>query len=50
MDAGNVYRHNYDNVAEAFVWQTVKHGLEPLLAAIVAEIDDPAGQASVDFD
>jgi uncharacterized protein with HEPN domain len=34
MDVGNIYRHDYDNVAEAFVWRTVRHNLEPLLAAI----------------
>jgi uncharacterized protein with HEPN domain len=24
MGAGNVYRHDYDNVAEEFVWRTVR--------------------------
>jgi uncharacterized protein with HEPN domain len=37
-DAGNVYRHSYDNVAEAIVWRTVQHSLDALLAAIEAEI------------
>jgi uncharacterized protein with HEPN domain len=23
MGVGNIYRHDYDNVAEAFVWRTV---------------------------
>ena len=27
MGAGNVYRHDYDNVAEAIVWRTVQRGL-----------------------
>ena len=29
MGAGNVYRHEYDNVAEAIVWGTVQHNLVP---------------------
>jgi len=39
MGVGNVYRHDYDNVAEEFVWRTVQHGLEPLLAAVIFEIE-----------
>jgi uncharacterized protein with HEPN domain len=38
MGVGNVYRHDYDNVAEAFVWRTVNHSLAPLLAAVETEI------------
>ena len=38
MGAGNVYRHDYDNVAEEIVWQTVQNNLAPLLAAIVREL------------
>ncbi|MGD0632737.1 MAG: HepT-like ribonuclease domain-containing protein [Beijerinckiaceae bacterium] len=38
-DAGNLYRHSYDNVAESYVWETVKNHLAPLLAVAVAEID-----------
>jgi uncharacterized protein with HEPN domain len=38
MGAGNVYRHDYDNVAEEFVWHTVRQSLEQLLAAIENEI------------
>ncbi|MBV8054436.1 MAG: DUF86 domain-containing protein [Deltaproteobacteria bacterium] len=30
MDVGNVYRHDYDNVAEEFVWRTVQQSLPPL--------------------
>jgi len=37
-DVGNFYRHEYDNVAESYVWTTVKHHLEPLLAAVLAEL------------
>jgi uncharacterized protein with HEPN domain len=38
MGVGNVYRHDYDNVAEEFVWRTVQHSLEPLLTVIEGEI------------
>ena len=38
--AGNIYRHNYDNVAEAFVWRTVTISLPSLLAVLEAELDD----------
>jgi uncharacterized protein with HEPN domain len=38
MGVGNVYRDNYDNVAEEFVWRTVRDSLEPLLQVIEAEI------------
>jgi uncharacterized protein with HEPN domain len=38
VGVGNVYRHDYDNVAEEFVWRTVQHSLEPLLAAVESEI------------
>ncbi len=38
MGAGNVYRHDYDNVASDFVWRTVRHSLPQLLAAVLAEI------------
>jgi uncharacterized protein with HEPN domain len=38
MGVGNVYRHDYDNVAEDFVWRTVQYSLAPLLAAVKSEI------------
>jgi uncharacterized protein with HEPN domain len=38
MGVGNVYRHDYDNVAEEFVWRTVQHSLAPLLAVVESEI------------
>jgi uncharacterized protein with HEPN domain len=38
MGAGNVYRHDYDNVAEEIVWRTVQNNLAPLLAAVEAEL------------
>lgn len=37
-DAGNVYRHEYDNVAEASIWRTVHQELPPLYDAVMAEI------------
>jgi uncharacterized protein with HEPN domain len=41
MGAGNVYRHDYDNVASDYVWRTVNKSLAPLLAAVLAEIEQP---------
>jgi uncharacterized protein with HEPN domain len=38
MGVGNIYRHDYDNVAEEFVWRTVRHSLAPLLAVVESEI------------
>ena len=38
MGAGNVYRHDYDNVAEEIVWQTVQQNLAPLLTAVEREL------------
>ncbi len=37
---GNVYRHEYDNVAEEIVWRTIQHSLAPLLEAIERELSD----------
>jgi uncharacterized protein with HEPN domain len=36
--AGNVYRHDYEDVAATYVWRTVKQHLPPLRLAVVAEI------------
>jgi hypothetical protein len=36
--AGNIYRHDYDNVVERIVWQTVTRDLAPLLATVEAEL------------
>lgn len=43
--AGNIYRHDYDNVAAARVWVTVQNALPPLRSAIERELppDDHAG-------
>src|SRR6516225_4201095 len=38
MGAGNVYRHDSDNVAEEIVWRTVENNLSPLLAAVECEL------------
>ncbi len=38
MGAGNIYRHDYDNVVEEIVWRTVQHSLTPLLAAVESEL------------
>ena len=36
MGSGNIYRHNYGNVAHHAVWQTI-HAELPALAAVVSE-------------
>jgi uncharacterized protein with HEPN domain len=36
--AGNVYRHDYEDVAAQFVWETVQLALPPLKAVIEEEI------------
>ena len=38
MGVGNIYRHDYDNVDEQFVWRTARQSLSPLLAAVEEEI------------
>jgi uncharacterized protein with HEPN domain len=38
MDAGNVYRHDYDNVVEQIVWRTATRDLAPLLAVVEREL------------
>jgi uncharacterized protein with HEPN domain len=37
--AGNVYRHDYEDVAARFVWETVHRDLPPLRVVIAREID-----------
>ena len=37
--AGNVYRHDYEDVAAQFVWETVQRALPPLREAITQEIE-----------
>ena len=36
--AGNVYRHDYEDVVAQFVWDTVQQALPPLRAVIEGEI------------
>jgi uncharacterized protein with HEPN domain len=36
--AGNVYRHNYEDVAAHFVWETVQRALPPLRMIVEEEI------------
>ncbi|MEH2613661.1 HepT-like ribonuclease domain-containing protein [Bradyrhizobium sp. AZCC 1693] len=43
-DVGNFYRHQYDNVAASYVWETVTVHLLPPLAAVVAEIKASEGE------
>jgi uncharacterized protein with HEPN domain len=43
-DVGNFYRHQYDNVAASYVWETVTVHLPPLLAAVVEEIKALEGE------
>jgi uncharacterized protein with HEPN domain len=38
MGSGNIYRHEYDNVAESFVWHTVQDSLPKLLAIVEDEL------------
>ena len=37
--AGNVYRHDYEDVAAEFVWETVERALPPLRIAIEIELN-----------
>jgi uncharacterized protein with HEPN domain len=37
-DAGNVYRHDYEDVAAQLVWDTVQQSLPPLRDVIESEI------------
>jgi uncharacterized protein with HEPN domain len=39
--AGNIYRHDYEDVAAHYVWDTVKRDLTPLRAVIEQELNAP---------
>ena len=39
--AGNVYRHDYEDVAAQLVWDTVQQALPPLRAVIEEELNNP---------
>jgi uncharacterized protein with HEPN domain len=45
MDTGNVYGHDFDNVADEIVWHAVQHSLGTLPAAIEEEIARLPGKA-----
>ena len=47
MGVGNVYRHNYDDVEEDYVWRTLHESLPALLTAIAEEIERPASGGTV---
>jgi uncharacterized protein with HEPN domain len=36
--AGNIYRHDYEDVAAEFVWETLKRALPPLRSVIETEL------------
>lgn len=36
--AGNIYRHDYEDVLESRVWETVIHALPPLVSVIKEEL------------
>jgi len=40
-DAGNFYRHQYDDVAEQDIWTVVHHDLAPLEGVVQAELSRP---------
>ncbi len=42
-DAGNFYRHEYDNVAESYIWTTITKRLSSLLDAVNVEIRPTTG-------
>ena len=44
-DVGNFYRHQYDNVAASYVWETVNMHLPQLFAVVVAEIKALEGES-----
>ena len=39
--AGNIYRHDYEDVAQHDVWVAVMRDLPPLLAVIEQELENP---------
>lgn len=41
-DSGNFYRHDYDNVAESYVWTSVVERLPAVMAVVLAEIERSA--------
>jgi uncharacterized protein with HEPN domain len=47
--AGNIYRHDYEDVAANYVWETVQRALPPLLKVVEEELKQggTAGRAGV---
>lgn len=45
MGSGNIYRHDYDDVAETLVWRTVRDSLPALLAAVERELTGDGGSS-----
>ncbi len=41
---GSVLRHDYDDIHDDVIWDTIEHGLGPLRAACVAELATAAPQ------
>ena len=37
--SGNIYRHDYEDVLERIVWETVHNALGPLMDAVKTELD-----------
>ena len=44
MGIGDALRHNYDNVVETIVWETVQNDLARLMAVVAVEIDAIEGK------
>ena len=44
--AGNIYRHDYENVRDDILWRTAHQGLAPLLSLVQIEIDYLANAAN----
>jgi uncharacterized protein with HEPN domain len=40
--AGNIYRHDYEDVAAEYVWATVQNHLPPLRRVVEEELNRPA--------
>jgi uncharacterized protein with HEPN domain len=37
--AGNIFRHDYEDVREKILWRTVQQSIEPLLEAVEMEMN-----------
>jgi uncharacterized protein with HEPN domain len=43
--AGNIYRHDYEDVLEESIWHTIQNALAPLRAVIEYELAKLGGSA-----